>query len=62
MTAQELIERVLTEHWDIGACPCTFCVEARKLGFHPRYGYPTNPRVSILDDGSKEQERPVYVG
>lgn len=61
MSAQELIERVLTEHWDIGTCPCKFCVEAHKLGFRPRNGYPTNPQVSILDDGSKDGKRPEYV-
>jgi len=57
---QELIERVMSEHWDIGACPCTFCEEGRRLGFRPRHKYPTCPTVSILDDGSKEQKRPVY--
>ena len=60
MDAQELIERVMTEHWDIGACPCFFCVIGRDLGFRPRPSYPTNPKVSILDDGSKEQRKPEY--
>lgn len=60
VTAEELIERVLTEHWDIGACPCTFCSTAREIGLHPRACYPTNPKVSILYDGSKEQKHPVY--
>lgn len=52
MTAQELIERVMTEHWDIASCSCLFCCEARKLGFRPRDGYPTTPPKgqSILDD------------
>ena len=49
MDANELIERVMTEHWDMAACPCTFCVEARKLGLRPRDCYPTNPKVSILE-------------
>jgi hypothetical protein len=57
---QELVERVMTEHWDIGACPCTFCQQGRLLGCKPRYCYPTIPKVSILDDGSKKQTRPVY--
>lgn len=48
MHAQELIEHVMTEHWDMIACQCRFCREARKLGFRPRDGYPTNPKVSIL--------------
>ena len=59
-SAEELIERVMTEHWDLGACPCMFCVTSHGLGFRPRACYPTNPQVSILHDGSKEQQRPVY--
>lgn len=58
---EELIERVMTEHWDIRACPCTFCVSARDIGLRPRTCYPTNPKVSILDDGSKERKRPTYI-
>lgn len=57
---QELIERIMTEHWDIGACPCTLCVQGRAHGFHPKDCYPTNPKVSILYDGSKERRHPVY--
>ena len=48
MSAEELIERVLTEHWDVMTCWCRFCREARTLGFKPRSEYPTNPKVSIL--------------
>lgn len=58
--ANELIERVMTEHWDIAACPCTFCSAARVLGMRPRATYPTNPKISILDDGSKDRKLPVY--
>jgi hypothetical protein len=67
MDAQELIERVMTEHWDIGACPCFFCKTARGLGFRPRDSYPTNPPTSILDDrwegyasGIKIKLKPEY--
>lgn len=48
MDAQELIERVMTEHWDMITCWCRFCREGRKLEFRPREGYPTTPKVSIL--------------
>ena len=48
MTTGELIERVMTEHWDMIACWCRFCREARQLGFRPRNDFPTNPKVSIL--------------
>lgn len=48
MMASELIERVMTEHWDLFACSCEFCRQANKLGYRPREAYPTNPQVSIL--------------
>lgn len=57
---RELAERIMTEHWDFASCPCTFCVEGRILGLGPKRIYPTNPKVSILDDWSKEQKRPIY--
>ena len=46
----DIIERVMTEHWDIGACPCQFCVDARAIGCRPRQCFETNPRISCLDD------------
>lgn len=48
MSERELIERVMTEHWDMFACSCKFCRVARELGYSPRTGYPSNPDVSIL--------------
>jgi hypothetical protein len=67
MDAQELIERVMTEHWDFAACPYFFCKMARSLGFRPRDGYPTNPATSILSDrwigygaGGKANLKPEY--
>jgi len=44
MDAQEIIERIMTTHWDMFACPCWICEEGRKLGFRPREGYPTSER------------------
>jgi hypothetical protein len=61
MTERELIERVMTEHWDFGACPCAFCEKAREMGYGPKSRYPTNPKVSILNDGDhKLGIRPTY--
>ena len=42
--AQEIIERIMTTHWDLAACPCWICEAGRKLGYHPREGYPTSER------------------
>lgn len=36
---KNLIERVMSAHWDMAACQCWFCREARSLGCHPRGGY-----------------------
>ena len=39
MTAQEIIERIMSHHWDILACRCWICVNGRELGFRPRDEY-----------------------
>lgn len=39
MTAQEIVERIMTAHWDMAACPCWVCSAGRELGFAPRDGY-----------------------
>jgi hypothetical protein len=55
MSEQELIQRIVTEHWDFQACRCFFCIEARKLGAYPTTKYPTNPKVSILEFQTTEK-------
>lgn len=60
MDAQELVERVMTEHWDIAACRCAFCKAARDLGFRPREGYPTDPRPKITDETFKDGKQVEY--
>jgi len=44
---RELIERVMTTHWDIFACSCAFCRKGRQLGCRPRSGYDTSPRKTL---------------
>lgn len=39
MEAQEIIERIMTAHWDMAACPCWVCKSGRELGFRPRKDY-----------------------
>ena len=36
---RDLIELVMTQHWDMAACPCTFCEAGRQFGFHPHSGF-----------------------
>lgn len=39
MDAQEIIERIMSGHWDMTACPCWVCEAGRSLGFSPRGDY-----------------------
>ena len=39
MTNEEIIERIMTDHWDMAACPCWVCVEGRANGLHPQGRY-----------------------
>ena len=32
MDAKEIIERIMTQHWDIAACHCWICEAGRILG------------------------------
>lgn len=36
MTSQEIVERIMSAHWDIGACPCWVCRAGDALGFGAR--------------------------
>jgi len=35
----EIVERIMTDHWDLAACPCWVCVAGRGLGLGPRQEY-----------------------
>ena len=39
MTAQEIVERIMTMHWDMTACQCWICYAGRELRFGPRDAY-----------------------
>ena len=39
MNASEIVERIMTAHWDMSACPCWVCVAGRVAGLAPREGY-----------------------
>lgn len=62
MTVQELIERIMTEHWDIAACPCLFCHEANKLGFRPREVHLPDAHNSILKERPRSVAFPAREG
>lgn len=37
--AQAIIERIMTQHWDMAACRCWICVGGREAGCRPRERY-----------------------
>lgn len=36
---KNIIERIMTQHWDLDACPCWICKAARKINCYPRNKY-----------------------
>jgi hypothetical protein len=34
-----IIEQIMTDHWDLSACPCAICVAGRAAGCRPRERY-----------------------
>jgi len=39
MNAKEIIERIMTQHWDMAACHCWVCEAGRALGCRPKEKY-----------------------
>ena len=35
MDGQAILERIMTQHWDMKACECWVCEEARVVGCRP---------------------------
>lgn len=67
MNAQEIVERIMTSHWDIRACPCWVCEAGRDLGFCARDEYfglinHRYPDPWILEDFIDEDEAAEAAG
>ena len=39
MTAPEIVQQVMTMHWDIMSCRCWVCVAGRENGLHPNEAF-----------------------
>ena len=39
MDAKEIVERIMTQHWDMAACDCWICEAGRTAELHPRSDY-----------------------
>lgn len=55
MNAQEIVERIMSAHWDIRTCPCWVCEAGRSLGFAPRDGY------LLHKDNNREMYPPLLI-
>ncbi len=49
MTANDIVEQIMTQHWDMKSCECWVCVAGRKIGLRPREIHLRNkyPKVEI---------------
>jgi hypothetical protein len=45
--AAEIVERIMTQHWDMGACPCWVCVAGREAGCRARGTYLDEKRPAV---------------
>ncbi len=57
MNAEEIIELVMTQHWDIAACMCWICREGRATGCHARPSHLEAARKRQPVDVPQETER-----
>jgi len=39
MNEKEIVERIMTQHWDMKACECWICREGYKAGCSPKDEY-----------------------
>jgi hypothetical protein len=39
MDSQQIIEIIMTQHWDLKMCDCWVCRAGRELGYAPRETY-----------------------
>lgn len=53
----EIIERVMTSHWDMKACECWLCEEGRLLGCRPRGDYLHDKTRPTLTPKPGEKEK-----
>lgn len=52
MNCQEIVERILTQHWDMAACRCWICEAGREAGCRPREQYlPRTEKLVTVEGG-----------
>ena len=64
LDAMDIVEVIMTQHWDMVGCPCWVCVEGRQAGCRPRekylqhYAAVRRAEVEVLEDGGSEAPEP----
>lgn len=56
MSDQEIIERIMSAHWDMSACPCWVCVAGRDAGHAARDEY-----LPHRDGNREKYPVPIFV-
>lgn len=52
MTAQIIVEQIMTQHWDLKACECWVCKAGRDAGCRPRDQYlDWRPHLAMVSVG-----------
>ncbi len=49
MTPTEIVERIMTQHWDMAACQCWVCRDGREAGCRPRDAYLRSEEFAYVD-------------
>jgi len=49
MTSEEIVERIMTDHWDLSMCLCWICKAGRECGLYPRERYILRPWKHFVD-------------
>lgn len=48
--AKEIVEQIMTQHWDMKSCDCWICTEGRKAGLRPRENHLKIKKPDVIID------------
>ena len=60
MDGQEIIERIMTSHWDWKCCDCWVCQHGRTLGFHARMPYAFAAHKEFATPNFEQKKQYLY--
>ena len=44
---KDIVEQIMTQHWDMKSCDCWVCVDGRKAGLRPRETHLKNKQPEV---------------